>query len=802
MERAGLLSRANRYATEGRWSEAVDIYSHILEQGTRFQQVLRSRANALTELGRWGEALRDFEELLASNPRKVRLWYEMALAQLASGDEKAYRKTCERMIDRFRETRDPITAEFVSWTSCLSRQLKRNWVDELALAAELYDDGESSTKGHRTLGAALLRAGLYEESIAILENSGKAVAQDHSKISADYNLYLRAIAHAQLGEMSKAREYLDRTQPFNDVISTSGEAGAPWFRRATLAVLRHECEQLLNGSADNNHGTQNSDRESRLARGLRYLSEAIELKPEIPMLYEVRAGVHRRLGQTRQVEADLARADRLQKTGRLRRINRLVDSGRLGRRFLRLERARYLFEEAHDYDRALEDCHVVLEGDNMLSPEALELLFEIHKARGTLDVCDKHWPVKLGSPPPSEFFLARSRFYGQQGEDAKAIADLEQARKLAQSIFSMRETAKHFRDQGLREISVKLLTAALATDPNSSELYNDRAWDYMELGEYEKALADCDAAIRLDPKSTRALADRAWANNSLGRFPDAISDCNQAIEIDPNHYFAFQRRAWAHREIGELDLAAADAKRAIEIDPSIPFAAGELKKVVAEYVESEQWEKAIDCYDRLIEVETQNVFHHKKRATCELISQGLEIYRKRCQQAIERFATPVSEATHKRVIVAMCVEVDGAVDDTTAIVELAKEVVAAELPNPVSSKKLLATALLRNGQADKALPLLLEVESNNSEKVKGQTLFRLAMAYHALGQSDRARDYLRSADAWLSDYLTGDSQSGTRPARLRRLQQEAHDLLGVSVPIDSESPPAETKNRPVALGTK
>jgi WD40 repeat protein/tetratricopeptide (TPR) repeat protein len=920
LERAGLLRRANRYATEGRWSEAVDIHSHILQQGIRFQEILWSRANALAELGRWEEALQDFEELLASNPQQVRRWYEMALAQLASGDEDAYRSTCERMIDQFRETNDPIAAEFVSWTSCLSAQ--RDCVDELTLAAELFYNGQPSMAAYRTLGAVLLRAGLPEESIAVLEKAENAVEQEHARTSPYYSLYLQAIAHAQLGDIAKAHKYLDRTQTPNDVDSDSGKAGTPWFRRATLTVLRHECERLLKGSADNHHAALPPDRERRLASGLRYCSQAIEVKPDIPVLYEVRASVHRHLGQTRQAEADFARAEHLKKTSRLRRIDRLVESERLDRRFLRLERARHLFEEAQDYDTALEDCHIVLEGPNVLSPEALELLFEIHKARGTLDVCDKHWPEELGSPPPAEFFLARSRFYGQQGEQAKAIADLEQARKLAQSTFSLRETSQHFRKQGLREMSVKILTAALATDPNSSELYNDRAYDYIVLGEYEQALADCNEAIRLDPQSPRALAERAWAYIEIGDYVRAIADCSKAISIDPNDfqahfrrsrayclnreiekamldaeraveidptqaeslanflvhhgetlreqgqnekaielftnaigldpgnawafgrravaycfsrdfekaiadcdtaieinpqdalayadrawariesgsfdqaiadcneairlspecYWAFQRRSWANRMLGNYEQAKRDSMKAIEIDPTIPSGKGELKKTAVAFVESEQWDQAIDCFGNLIDAEPEDVYHHSKRADCELILNGVELYRRRCREVFELFATPESSVKDKRMVVTMCNAASGAFDETAAIVQLAREVVEANPPPAQWNKKALANALLRDGQSEEALPLLAELESDETDGFRGQTLYLLAMAHHEAGDPDKSANWLKQADAWTSDYLeAGEFKFPLRPFILRHLKQEAHELLEVPI---------------------
>jgi tetratricopeptide (TPR) repeat protein len=351
------------------------------------------------------------------------------------------------------------------------------------------------------------------------------------------------------------------------------------------------------------------------------------------------------------------------------------------------------------------------------------------------------------------------------------------------------------RKRDLRRESVASLTAALKLDPESSNAYNDRAWDYMMLGEHEKAIADLDEALRLDPDSTRALADRAWANNNLGRYPEAIADCDRAIELDPNHYFAFQRRAWAHHLTGKLDRAARDAKRAIEIDPVKTFGKDQLKQVANEFVKSEQWDKAIECFDSLVEVAPDNIVYQKNRANCELISQGLDAYQKRCREIIGRFATPESSIQDKRRAVTVCNDAKGAYEDTAAIVRLAREVVDANPPGAAWNKKALAIALFRDGQAEKALPLLIEVESVETDGFRGQTLFFLALANQAAGQTDAAKEWLKQAEDWTSEFIaTGDVQGAMRRFELRRLQQEAHEVLEVPLPATAQTEGTETTN--------
>ncbi len=122
-----------------------------------------------------------------------------------------------------------------------------DWAQVLALTAELFYDGQAGMSAYRTLGAALLRAELYEEAIAALKKAEDAVSGEQTKTASEYNWYLLAVAHANLGNFSEARAYFDRTQPLNETQPNTNAQQAPWFRRTTLRTLRRECEHLITG---------------------------------------------------------------------------------------------------------------------------------------------------------------------------------------------------------------------------------------------------------------------------------------------------------------------------------------------------------------------------------------------------------------------------------------------------------------------------------------------------------------------------------------------------------------------------
>ena len=104
---------------------------------------------------------------------------------------------------------------------------------------------------------------------------------------------------------------------------------------------------------------------------------------------------------------------------------------------------------------------------------------------------------------------------------------------------------------------------------NNASSYTMRAAVYMGLGEYEKALSDCNESIKLDSKDSKTYLLRSGVYVYLGHHEKALSDCNSAIELDENNPILFLTRAAIYEAMKELNKAEADRNRALELDPEI-----------------------------------------------------------------------------------------------------------------------------------------------------------------------------------------------------------------------------------------
>src|SRR5262249_11805126 len=94
------------------------------------------------------------------------------------------------------------------------------------------------------LGAALYRAGRFEEAIQRLNTS--ITAQNDDGVFGDW-LFL-AMAHHRLGHAAEARNWLDKTIQ-GEAKKKADREPLGWVQRLQLQTLRREARELIEGKA-------------------------------------------------------------------------------------------------------------------------------------------------------------------------------------------------------------------------------------------------------------------------------------------------------------------------------------------------------------------------------------------------------------------------------------------------------------------------------------------------------------------------------------------------------------------------
>jgi len=100
-----------------------------------------------------------------------------------------------------------------------------------------------------------------------------------------------------------------------------------------------------------------------------------------------------------------------------------------------------------------------------------------------------------------------------------------------------------------------------------SRIHFARGNAYLNLGVYDRALADFDAATKANPTANGPYNSRGVAFLRQRQFDRAITEFDQAIRLAPNDPIAFTNRGDTYREKGHLDRALQDYDTAIVVNP-------------------------------------------------------------------------------------------------------------------------------------------------------------------------------------------------------------------------------------------
>jgi tetratricopeptide (TPR) repeat protein len=251
----GWNGRGHAYMTLSQYDKAIADYSKVIELEPKNSVGWTNRGNAYTGMGQYDKAVADFSKVIELDQKNASAWYLRALLCLKLDDHKAYRQVCGAMLDSFRGA-PPETVRLIGWACALGPD---NGVDSdrlVELAEKLASQNPKSRSDQTIFGAALCRAGRFEEAERRLNQAAALPADPFQPV--EYAWFFLALAHQRLGHAKEAHAWLEKTQK---QIEQKSSADVPWNRRLTLQLLSREAEALLGikekkGSGDSSQQTQ------------------------------------------------------------------------------------------------------------------------------------------------------------------------------------------------------------------------------------------------------------------------------------------------------------------------------------------------------------------------------------------------------------------------------------------------------------------------------------------------------------------------------------------------------------------
>jgi tetratricopeptide (TPR) repeat protein len=203
----------------GRWQHAIDYYTWAFELAPG--RTDRMRANQLlvrgiahTKLEHWDEAMDDFRATCQLDPQPRRYSW-LAIALIGKRDFARARDALEDALDIKEPSPDNLKIgrhslyNRTAWllATCADEQVRdpKQAVEYAERAVELVPGHAPVREGayRNTLGVACYRAGDFQRAIDELEQSCELFVHRNNA----FNTFFLAMAHWQLGNPEKAREY-------------------------------------------------------------------------------------------------------------------------------------------------------------------------------------------------------------------------------------------------------------------------------------------------------------------------------------------------------------------------------------------------------------------------------------------------------------------------------------------------------------------------------------------------------------------------------------------------------------------
>ncbi|MBD2254776.1 tetratricopeptide repeat protein [Nostoc parmelioides] len=175
----------------------------------------------------------------------------------------------------------------------------------------------------------------------------------------------------------------------------------------------------------------------------------------------------------------------------------------------------------------------------------------------------------LPVPTTAEDFFNQGSFRSSIGDYTGAIEDFTQAIRLQSDYtdaYLFRSNVHLYLEN--YDQAVADSTEVIRLDSNNALAYNNRCYGLARgLGDYQKAISDCNKAIQLgdnNPGAAAFYSSRCLARAGLGD-KTALDDCAFSLKIDPNYIYGYEDRGLARSILRDKKGAIADLRIAARL---------------------------------------------------------------------------------------------------------------------------------------------------------------------------------------------------------------------------------------------
>lgn len=176
----------------------------------------------------------------------------------------------------------------------------------------------------------------------------------------------------------------------------------------------------------------------------------------------------------------------------------------------------------------------------------------------------------LAKEPDNEYALKRrARAFQAIGDTTKALADFSTIiDKQKDDPDGYVTRGNYYLDLRQYDEAIADFDRASAIDPSNEWAIGNRAMARVWKNDHAAATSDLDAAARINPANPVILRARGLMAQQKGDAAAAIKAYTDALKAEPESSFALGHRAEANFMAGQLDAALGDATEALKLEPS------------------------------------------------------------------------------------------------------------------------------------------------------------------------------------------------------------------------------------------
>jgi tetratricopeptide (TPR) repeat protein len=245
-------------SNQGRHEKAAAAFSEAIRLQPENGWYWVRRGWVYADLGQWEKASADFVKATKCKQPDQVAWYSRAMLCLRDGDLDDYRKVCADMLERFAKSDDAVSLGWLAWTCVLAPNAGVDPAQLVSLAERASGKPPEDLWGAIRIGAALYRAGRFDEAVKRL-NEATALDADPSRTNMLCTWFFLAMAHRRLGHADEARRWLEKAtrateealkppaEPPGKSAEPSGAIPPSWKGKLTLQLLHREAEEQIQG---------------------------------------------------------------------------------------------------------------------------------------------------------------------------------------------------------------------------------------------------------------------------------------------------------------------------------------------------------------------------------------------------------------------------------------------------------------------------------------------------------------------------------------------------------------------------